>query len=492
MRHNSSFQLAAPSPRAGRVHERRATPLRALAILALLPATACGFIQIETRGLNGITSGGGSAGESHAANAGDLEKSVAETYAKWTWESCKNFECVNAFQKAAGVSSFSDKGGYVFKYNPRNGKNPDPAWLTGWDKLSNDEHANTADETYQALVLAAAQKSWIARCHADYDKIDPGLRESDAKLSGAVTKAKAIKDPYAKIAALLALRETAPKAAKDDTVGRLTATVGARVELEAAIQDAFKESGREYLYWVQGHQPDDSFMSGYRARRSKEDERDLYCSRSIHGNELTPELTQDSGYLSKGAIAVKPLFSDEELKKLDRDVWAREGKERFRSKERWSLPWLSEAVDGGKDGLPGMPKVGRFGGLPIKSITKGADGTVLELYEKYDSEYAYDCVDTNRVTGVDSNGRFIYQSICKTGKTITEKSAKLVVKELPEGLELKAGDVLDVIVKGSKHEKKDVLKTKPLEKTQETWEGEVLHVERVTREKKVVGAWFKR
>lgn len=468
---------------------------RVALLAALLPTTAaCGLIKIETKGAfsGGGSSGGGSAGDSGAQDAAGLEKSVAATYATWSFESCKNFECINAFQKEAGVKTWTDAGTYVFKYNPRNGKNPDPTWLPGWDKLTTDEHANQADEVYQALILAASHKTWIERCHADYDKIDPGLRETDKKLIAEIDRAKAIKDPYAKIAALLALRGSVPKGDKDGVVKRLTETVGARVQLEAAIQDAFKETGREYLYWIQGFRPDESFLREYRPRHSKEEERDLYCSYAMRGTDLTPENTQmGSNYLEKGAVAVKPLFTKEELEKLDREKWAKEGKDRYSTKDRWDAPWLTDAIDG-KSSIPGMPKVGRFGGIPIKKITKGADGVVLELFETYDNEYAYDCVDTNRISGVDSNGQFIYKSICKTGKATTEKSATLKVKELPEGLDLKAGDTLDVFVRGDKHEKKELAKSKAFEKTHESWEGEIIHVERVTRDKKVIGAWFKK
>src|ERR1051325_1619973 len=203
-------------------------------------------------------------------------KRVLDTYASFDFTRCGNQDCGPVFRKAAGGEQI-DLHNMAYEFNPaRSMPNPDPEWLPGWDQLPKDDGPIDAIEVYRALALARSHKTWLAKCHADYATLDKKLREMDAGMTAAIAKANAETNPYARLGALFALRTNRDDAPPQEAV------VGARYELELAIRDAFKATGRDYLWALGHHAPANA--AKLRPRLDAEFERDVYCARAIGDN----------------------------------------------------------------------------------------------------------------------------------------------------------------------------------------------------------------
>ncbi|MRG94417.1 hypothetical protein [Polyangium spumosum] len=472
-----------------------------------LLASGCGLVKVNTNipGLEGLnTSGGGSETPSVGPLGGlpydedEVGKAVLATFKSWDYTSCENAECVNAFKKKAGVTDYKDKGGYIYQFNPRRTlKNPDPTWLTGWDKMSDDEKFNTADETYQALIVAASRRTWLAKCHADYAALDKELRANDTKWASEIEQASKIPSPYKRIGALLDLEQMADKNARasNQYLDNLMNNVGFRRDLRVALKAAYDSTGRDYLYAIEGRAPRGDEV---RARLDPTTERDLYCIRAAgYGTPKTPEFKgapAGNAYTERGAKYVKPLFSEETRKKLDglREKEARKSIEEVRP-GKFSQVYIS-TVAKGEGEIAGHPKLGYYGGFgEVKKVTQNGGKTELEIVQNSSNEYPYNCVETNKIHSI-QNGRIVYREICQWGKKIHDTTVRLTLGELPEGVKIQVGDKVEGYTIVQKHEEKKLADTQALKKSSELWVLELEHLSKVLRKEKgkdkVVGRWF--
>lgn len=458
--------------------------------------SGCGLVNLQTN----IPGLGGDSGTPSTGPFGMLPydedeagKAVLATFKSWDYTSCDNHMCVPDFKKKAGVKEYQDKATYIYLFNPRRTlKNPDPTWLTGWDKMSEDEKANTADETYQALIVAAMRRTWLAKCYADYLAIDKEARALDAKWATEIAEASKIPSPYGRISALLELQDTAEKSARNDSVIDILMTqVGFQRDLRVAIKKAYESTGRDYLYAIVNGAPQ---QNDIRARLDAATERDMYCAyAAANGTPKTPALDsagRGNSYTERGAKYVKPLFSEETQKKIDR-LREKEAKKSVDEARpgNFSKVYI-EGIEKGEKEIPGHPKLGYYSGFgEVKKITQNGGKTELEILYAYTNEYAYDCVETNRIHSI-QNGRIVYREICKTGKSIQETTVRLTLGEMPEGVTVQVGDKVEGYAVVKKHEAKTVTDTKPLIKKTELWVLELEHLSKVTRKEKLVGQWF--
>ncbi|MRG94416.1 hypothetical protein [Polyangium spumosum] len=479
--------------------------MRTFAILvsagAALLASGCGLVKVQgIPGLEGLA--GDDSGPAKVGAFGSLPydeeeagKAVLATFKSWDYTSCRSNDCVPKFQKQVGVKEYQDKQTYVYRYNPRRTlKNPDPTWLTGWDELSEDEHSNTADITYEALIVAAMRRTWLAKCHADYAAIDKELRANDAKWATEIAEASKIPNPYGRISALLGLQAKAEKAApeKDIYLDKLTHYVGFRRDLRIAIKQAYEATGRDYLYAIE--RPS-SPKNKIRARLDAATERDLYCYYATSGTARTPGLDGaafGNSYTEKGAKFVKPLFPEGTREKFA-DLLEAEAKKSDDEVRPVSIDkvYIEDIAKGEKE-MPGHPKLGYMSETSeVTKVTQNGSKTELEAFYTYTTEFAYDCVETNRIHSV-QNGRIVYREICKHGKHTREKTTRITLGELPEGVTIQVGDRLTGYAFVKKHEQKKPVNTKSLIKETELWELELHHLSNLQHKNKQKpgGHWF--
>lgn len=456
--------------------------------------TGCGLFKVSTNfGTNIGSSGDAPAAANYDESA--AKTSVAQTFKSWTFESCKDYDCVGKFRSAAGISEYKDAGTYVYYFNPRRAmENPDSTWLTGWNALPSDEHANEADKVYKALVLAAGNRTWVDRCHADFDAI---AKEADAaygKTKSAIDKARSSSDVYARINALIALREATEKTDGGDYVSNYVNKVGSLYDVEVALKKAFDESGRDYLYAIEGFAP--RAGAALRPRDTLEKERDMYCLRAYSsGTSRTPEAVQKPGsaYFDGGATAVKAVFDDEERAALEK------GREDLESRAVASLTPGAfqkvgvESVADGKGEIPGHPKLAYFerDKLPITKVKKDGHKWVVELTRHDEGTFPYDCVQTNRISQILDDGTIVYQEICKDGKETWDVSITVTISDLPEGVTLEVGDEITFYGKVLSRTEKKNDKGKTLHTYEEKASLDLEHLVSLRRKGKSIGYWFR-
>lgn len=466
--------------------------LASLGLVATTTLTGCGLFKVST---NFGTSGPGEAPGAANYDEASAKEAVAKTFKAWTFESCKDFDCVGKFRQAAGISEYKDAGTYVYYFNPRRAmENPDATWLTGWSNLPSDEHANESDKVYQALVLAAGSRSWLARCHADFEGVAKDAATARAKASDLVASAKGQKNVYARIQALLAAREAIAKRDGGDYIANFVNKVGSSYEVETALKKAFDDSGRDYLYAIDHVGPDAD--KGLRQADTDERERDMYCSRAYgSGTSKTPEAVQRPGssYFSGGSPAVKPVFSSEESDALTKNAQdlAAKAHATFATKEFKKVGYAT--VSKGEGEIAGHPKLAfvEREKLPITSVKKDGTKWVLELKRHDEGTFPYDCVPTNRINRIMDDGTIDYVDICKDGKETWDTVFTIAVaaEDLPEGVTFEVGDDLVFYGKVLSYTDTKNLKSKALHTYDEKGSFELSHLVSLRRKGKTQ-RWF--
>lgn len=467
----------------------------AFSVATALALSGCGLFKVSTNFGTNI----GSAGPDGAPGAANYDESaaktaVAETFKTWTFESCKDYDCVGRFRTAAGISEYKDAGTYVYYFNPRRAMdNPDTTWLTGWSSLPSDEHANEADKVYRALVLAAGNRTWVERCHADFDGIQKEAVAAYDKTKAAIAKAQGTHDVYARINALIALRDATEKSEGNDYVSNYINKVGSLFDVETALKKAFDDTGRDYLYSIEHFSPNAS--AALRPRDTPEAERDRYCLKAYgSGTSRTPEAVQKPGssYFEGGSVAVKPVFTDEEAKALN------DGREQLEKNAAASLDSKDfqkvsvGTVGAGKGEMAGHPKLGFFerDKLPITKLKLDGGKWVVELTRHDDGTFPYDCVPTNRISRILSDGTIDYEEICKDGKETWDTSFTVTISDLPDGITLEVGDELVFYGKVLTYSEKSNTTSKALHTHEEKGTIELEHLVSIRRKGKSLGYWF--
>ncbi len=212
---------------------------------------------------------------------------LVEVYNGFSFGNCQSGDdCPRVFAKAAGVDLGAS--GKQPAANPRRSmKSPDPAWIPEWDRLPGDEAG--AHYAYEALALAAVQRSWAASCDAAYAAHEKSIDEELATLDRGIAEKNRDPNPYDRLAGLLALEPAQPK---KGALGEFVAGSDAvRYRWEAAVFEAFEDTARTFVYTFDAYAPDDALLETMRPRQPRAYERDAFCLDA-----------------SRGAIAnVKPL-----------------------------------------------------------------------------------------------------------------------------------------------------------------------------------------
>ena len=198
---------------------------------------------------------------------------VSQVYEGFSFGNCTSGDdCPKVFAKAVGA----DLGptGKAPAANPRASmKNPDPTWIPEWDRLpSSDKDAHYA---YEALALAAVQRSWAASCDAAYKKHKASIDEKLQALDRAVAEKNRNPNPYDRLGGLLALEPDKPK---KDALGEFSPGSDAiRYRWETAVFDAFEDTARTFVYVFDAYAPSDALLGVMKPRQPESYERDAFC-----------------------------------------------------------------------------------------------------------------------------------------------------------------------------------------------------------------------
>ena len=434
--------------------------------------TSCNLVKLPGGGASGGSaphSAGGGGGDGGDAGSGDAA-SVAAAYQQFTFESCSG-DCTPKFRKSAGVTDASDRGGYVVRFNPRSGPNPDPAWLTGWDSLPNARAANEADVVYQALVVAAAAKSWRARCEADYRALHTKLTAADEQMRAAIAAANAKSHPSERLAALHALRGTQ----RLDDLGfeaGLAAIVGGRYEVEIALVEAARALDREYVYALLDGGAPAAIVERGRPRAELAAELENYCAAAFRGETKgTPGLPQwNSSYLERGAKAVKRPIDQAAVDKFaaQRAAIYADNAKRFAPTNKFAA--LRSTI--GEGGAP-KDKLVRVSteSLAVKAVTRSGSKVAIELTGTHKNQVPYGCT---RSPGFDNDGR--PNISCLLRDVIADRHAVVSFADVDPAIAISPGDHLEFVGKKVKGRETKLVDQPALLKMSEDWvfEGEHL------------------
>lgn len=196
---------------------------------------------------------------------------VEKTYASWGFSSCEDEpDCAKAFAERAGVTRNDNPKGVI--------ANPDPTWIPEWSNLPDTREG--AHFTFEALVLAATNKTYRARCEAAYADYAKTLDAEIADVRAVVAREANDPNAYDRISTLLALRP-----AKDPSPPSewLKGSNAARFDLESAIFDAFEATNRTFVYTVGGFAPTDAILGAIHRREPTSEERDAFCLAASRG-----------------------------------------------------------------------------------------------------------------------------------------------------------------------------------------------------------------
>jgi len=434
-----------------------------LVVAFAIASAGCGLVKI-----NGASSGAhaptGGASPSGTSATGDVA-SVTAAYHKFTFDACTGFDCVGKFRKAAGVNQASDAGGYIIEFNPRaKGNNPDPAWLPGWDALPTKQAANDADVVYEALVSAAAAKTWQARCHADYATLHAKLALADQQAQAAIAAASAKPNISDRLAALVALRGSA----RVDDLGyeaRLDKLVGGRYAIEMAILDAYRAAHREYLYFIiDGIAAPAAVVEHGRPRGELADERERYCAAALDGHVATtpkPD-TWGSSYLAKGQAAVKSPVDRATVDKFDamRTTIAADNKKHFTATRDYhalaSKVGESSAVKGE------LARV--VTETTVKTVKRSGNRLVVELANLHHNTAPYGCRQTGHL---DSQGDLAVD--CKQRDIYVDQHAVVTFDDVPSTTRVEPGDHLEFFGTKTGQVEKTLVDSVPVQKSKADW-----------------------
>ncbi|MBL9027640.1 MAG: hypothetical protein JNL21_35945 [Myxococcales bacterium] len=198
---------------------------------------------------------------------------LTEIYSSFSYGNCQSgSDCPAVFAKAVGADL--GPSGKRPGPNPRaTMKNPDPEWLPEWERLPESEAR--AHYTYEALALAAVQRSWSRACDEAYRAYDKAVDERMTALDRAIAEKNRDPNPYDRLGALLALEPEEPK--KEGMGEFVKGSDAVRYRWEAAVFEAFEDTARTFVYSFDAYAPSEALVSTMRPRQPEAYERDAFC-----------------------------------------------------------------------------------------------------------------------------------------------------------------------------------------------------------------------
>lgn len=362
-----------------------------LSLLIPLSLSGCSLIKVNGKGV-GSSSPAQSAQSAEAAQAaqaaesGEARPSAADAAPIQPRKGDKAQELYAQVSYKAPPPSGPDlflSAGVEQNYSLKKGLNPDPTWLTGWDRLSG------LDEPKAAVVQAAINRTWTADVHAYYAQLRDRRKAVEDKLRPRLADAIAL--PFAERTAALATLWT--ELGEATVAAQLEPTeVGLGAEVVAAMVAAHREAGVEMLlnsYLNERGISLATFAQRGRARAEDDVERDLFTSAAqASGAGTIPALPTTREYGSAFSGIAWPTSDARDQKTAaarDQLIAA------MRPSFEFTVPESRHVFngEGASDGKP-LAFFASTGDWTPLVVTKVGDGTIT-LGTRYEQKIPYDC-----------------------------------------------------------------------------------------------------
>ena len=421
-----------------------------LATSALLLAS-CTF-DLKTRGgrssgpTPSITGGGGgrpTASPRPAPRKGGYSEAqldasyqrVVETYRAMTWGDLQRDDANTLFGKRAKPLAPP-----FFKI--AEWPAPDAAWLPGWAQLAS---LNRDDISYQMLGQAAANRTWLADCHADFDRYSKGWKGLDAAVRPRLEAARRDANPYARIAKLVPLLE---EVARTGTEQKLflparhpSRAAGLYYELVAAVFDTYASANATFHARVTlGRMREDvALMRTYGRRlRDADFEREAYCAFGQRLGTAKWQALPMRVSEREGAAYVRYPVGAKRVQELDAEL-----KQLARASDRLQLPDVGRIVTLDHDSRTNSkvePRLWSVHTFDVKKVTRKGAGLVLELERVRANAMSYDCISSNKVDRINADGRVEYKRKCRMGDQEHRATVVMTFAVAPPGADVRRGD----------------------------------------------------
>jgi len=394
--------------------------------LALGLALSAGCMVNGKPLFGGGASGGNSsttAGAPAPAQGGDEAERTLDLYKKYTFKNVTAPDATTQFSKMGIPSTFNPK---------RKMKNPDPAWIPGWDKLE------LTDETQTAILQAAINRTWQVYIHAQYAAYRKAWATIETELRPHLAEALAMAEYHTQGAALAKLYKTAMERATASGitppkeyrfVGFVGEIVRAMVDLHRSTNNGFRLDA--YLGALSISLADVEASS--RPYAAEPVERDLYTL--AHLRDL-PALNE---YGHAFAAVKWPV--DERAAKATRTKLVTDATATLAEIKR--VPNVPSLFDGssGDDRDPTLRWIGGGSGsikpVLVTKVSRKGGGTEVELASSTERSIPYGCKDTNQLSTIEP-GTFVKD--CKYKTEVTRYTLEVTFPALPLGVELAKGD----------------------------------------------------
>jgi hypothetical protein len=396
----------------------------ASSVLAILVGglAGCGLAQVTTN----TTSGSSEPGQVGRANgAGD---DVTRTYTRWNYQSCGAGEsCGIKMAAAAGIRPDGQRNGALM--NPKSGmKNPDPEWLPGWESLPADESG--ARDVFEAMNLAASNRTWIAECKKVYAGVKSGIDTRAAEVPALVKACENIEDPFERLGALLRLPSRSKGSPTKDREFGLGFDAAA-FETERAIVDGFRKAGKLWVLAAEKLDLPVASREVLRPRWEPEIEEKAFCWRaSAQGaTGLSPLPPPREVYTERVLKLVKPAISDADNAELKR-----------RAAERKKAAEQALSMDD-PTGPKRLEQFKSASGETIAAFTIKDKGAVIKLtrHGEFGSSIGTVCTDSRGRTGP-----------CPVMNVKRDRTKVITFSDWPKGLTLENGDLFYFFGEGEK------------------------------------------
>ncbi len=239
---------------------------------------------------------------------------VKEVYEAFDHTACKKGDnCARLFAQRAGLDL--GPSGNAAVPNPRKHlPNPDAAWIPEWPKLPNSEAG--AHYVFEALTLAAVRKSWRASCELAYGEYAKKLGERVEKMEQAIAEKNREPNPYDRLGGLYGLAVDKPD--KGNLGEFKPGSDAVRYRWEAALFEAFEDTGRTFVYAVDGYPPSDELIAVLHPRQPKEYEREAFCIEAAAGRvPEVPAPPDTSSWDVQVRDMVSPVVPEERIKAVE-------------------------------------------------------------------------------------------------------------------------------------------------------------------------------
>lgn len=245
---------------------------------------------------------------------------VKEVYQAFDFNDCRSREnCARTFAERAGLNLGSEGKNAI--PNPRaHLPNPDETWITAWAELPTGEPGS--HYVFEAMTLAAVNKTWRAACEKAYAEYDRSFTERYDALDKQINEKNKEANAYDRLGGLLALEPDKPdKSALQHAKGAAfrKGSDAVRYRWETAVFEAFEETGRTFVYSIDAYAPSDELLTVAHPRQPKDFEREAFCLDAWRGNiPDLPAPPDTSTWDEQVRKMVRPPVLDEQVRRVDK------------------------------------------------------------------------------------------------------------------------------------------------------------------------------